>query len=96
VSHCEYGKSDEKSRVFSFIPQARADTIVSENIYRRTGVFFKTQSDKWPGMSFTVNSIEWKGGAWIFPGGSKSKNGILPTQNIQLIEDIVRMLRYVK
>jgi len=96
VSHCEYGKSDEKSRIFSFIPQARADTIVSENTYRRTGVFFKTQSDKWPGMSFTVNSIEWGEGAWIFPSGSKSKNGILPIKNIQLIESVARTLRYAK
>lgn len=99
VSRCEYGKSDKKSRIFSFIPQVNASTLNEESVYRYAGVFFKTQSDKWPGMSFTVNSLEVEGGEgaiFMLPYGSKVESGILPIQNIRLIENTARTLRHVK
>ncbi len=92
VSNCEYGGLDKK-RSFSFVNRAIASTFPIE---RYAGIFFKTQSDKWPGASFILNSIEWENNAIIFPGGSKSKNGILPLQNIQIIKDVAKTLRYIK
>jgi len=96
ISHCEYGKSDERSGVFSFARHASANTLNKWPIYRYTGVFFKTQSDKWPGMSFTVSSIGWSDGAIVLPHGGSVESAALPTQNIQLIKDVVKTLRYAE